>query len=290
MNTVTLDLLRQVKAGKREASSLNGDEYQELVFEQLIDKLFDDPSVLSLEDHKRGEADYIVKQALGSGILAKVGLHYFECKNYSRSLELDNVAKIMVVAVAKQPDSVHVVSGTRLQPQVWNYASRLFDTGTKGNPIFRGVAFRHWQTNELLDFVETKAGEGDHGSSGREHEVAWWLTECLPFSETEVSSSYSPSRKIAVPKGRLLHLAIALPASSTIAELVGLPAGCWTRIVGDDDGVEMLHYRIDTNHLDEQESSQISVRATLGHVDLRIPIGAICTGTPANLPAGTTPN
>jgi len=286
MSSVPLDLLHQVKSGKREPSSLSGDEYQELVFERLVEQLFANPSVLSLKDQKRGEVDYIVQEASGTGMIAKKRLHYFECKNYARSLELDNVAKIMVVAVAQQPDSVHVVSRTRLQPQVWNYASRLFDTGMIENPIFRGTAFHHWQTNQLLDFVETKADDGgQQAANEKETEVAWWLTECLPFSESELSTSYSTTRKIAIPKGRMLHLAVELSISPAIAELIGLPANSWVRIVKDADagGQRTLRYRIDTNYLDEGESYQVSVRAVLGIVDLRIPVGALSVGAPACL-------
>lgn len=286
MRDVTLDLLRQVKSGKRSPSSLSGDEYQELVFERLIEKLFDDPSVLTLEDQKRGEADYIVQEAPGTGMLAKRRLHYFECKHYKRTLELDNVAKIMVVAVAEQPDSVNVVSGTRLQPQVWRYASRLFDTGMIGSPIFRGTAFRHWQTDQVLDFAETKAdGSDQQASNEQEREVAWWLTECLPFSESEISSSHSTTRQIDIPRGRLLHLAVELPISPATAELIGLPADSWVRTMEDAgcDGAGTLRYRIETNYLDERESYQVSVRAVLGNLDLRIPIGVIRTGASASL-------
>lgn len=286
MSTVTLDLLQEVKAGKRRASSLNGDEYQELVFEQLVEELFGDLSVLSLEDHKKGEVDYVVRQAPGSGIFAKTRFHYFECKNYSRSLELDNVAKIMVVAVAKQPDSVHVVSRTRLQPQIWNYASRLFETGTTENPIFRGTSFRHWQTNEVLALVETKAGEDDRRRSNDQgQDIAWWLTECLPFSESELASSDVSKRTITVPKGRLLHLAIGLSLSPTTDELVGLPVGSWIRIDVDDDGKTegTLRYRIDTSHFDERETYQVTVRAGLSTTDLRIPVGAIRAGASSSL-------
>jgi len=206
-------------------------------------------------------------------MFAKKRLHYFECKNYSRSLELDNVAKIMVVAVAKQPDSVHVVSRTRLQPQVWNYASRLFDTETNENPFFRNTLFKHWQTNELLDFVETKADERDQQlAKERETGTAWWLTECLPLSESEISSSHSNTPRISVPKGRLLQLAVELPISPTTTELVGLPADSWVRIIEDADGDEpgTLRYRIDTAYLDEGESYQVNVIANNGIVDLRI--------------------
>jgi hypothetical protein len=284
MRNVTLDLLRQVRSGKRSPSNLSGDEYQKLVFERLIEKLFDDPSVLSLEDQKRGEADYIVQEAPGTGMLAKKRVHYFECKHYKRALELDNVAKIMVVAVAEQPDSVHVVSGTRLQPQVWRYASRLFDTGMIGNPIFRGTAFRHWQTDQVLDFSEAKAdGSDQQASNEQEREVAWWLTECLPFSESQISSSHSTTRRIDVPRGRLLHLAVELPISPATAELIGLPADSWVRIMDDGNGAVTLRYRIETNYLNEGESYQVSVRAVLGILDLRIPIGVICTGASASL-------
>lgn len=85
----------------------NGLEYQERVFACLVDRVFDDPRVLEIRNHERGEVDYVVFEHPGTGMLASRRVHYFECKNYKRSLELDSVAKIMVVAVSDQPMSVH---------------------------------------------------------------------------------------------------------------------------------------------------------------------------------------
>src|SRR5450830_87528 len=124
-------------------SHLSGIEYQKRVFECLLRRVFGDPRVLRVRNQGKGEVDYIVEEHSGNGMLATDRFHYFECKNYSRSLELDSVAKVMVVAVSDQPLSVHVVSRTPLQPQIRKYASRLFSFDGSVNPIFRSVVFRH---------------------------------------------------------------------------------------------------------------------------------------------------
>lgn len=176
--------------GRMDVSGLGGLQYQKLVFGKLVDTLFENRNVLTIENCDKGPVDYIVHEVSGGGMLAKNRKHYFECKNYGRSLELDSVAKIMVVAVAEQPDSVHVVSRTGLQPQIVSYASRLFDIGDCGSPIFRSIAFHHWQTDHLLNFQASILDEVASGS-GEEPKLAplWWMTECAAFSETEIASS-----------------------------------------------------------------------------------------------------
>ncbi|HWK47146.1 MAG TPA: AAA family ATPase [Stellaceae bacterium] len=263
-------------------STLNGAEYQKLVFEGLLCKLFADPTVLTVKNYDQGPVDYVVNEPPGSGMLGTNKMHYFECKNYSRTLELDNVAKIMVVAVADQPASVHVVSRTRLQPQITTYASRLFDVGIAGSPIFRSIVFRHWQTDRLLNFIKTDFGEeGQAAENEGSLRVSWWITACSSFSETEIASSDAPSRQITVRRGGLLLLTLELPTDEVgRVELVGFPDSSWAPVVSNDNGgtTTRRSYLIDTAHLTAGEIYLASVKVVRGVTDIRIPLGQFHVG------------
>lgn len=277
--------LDEVRCGRVDISTLSGSEYQRLVFEQLLSKLFMNTQALALKNCAQGPVDYIVCEPRGTGMLGKKRKHYFECKNYSRALELDNVAKIMVVAVARQPDSVHVVSRTRLQPQILTYASRLFDVGTSGDPMFRSILFRHWQTDQLLNFNKTNFGEGCLALGEDESSIpnlSWWITECLAFSENEIASSDFPSRQIVVRKGCLLLLTLELPVQKAEhIELVGFPDKSWVLVSpneSSDSTTRRLSYRIDTAHLKTGDKYFASVRVVSGVEDTRIPLGELRVG------------
>lgn len=275
-------LLDDVRHGRLDVSTLGGIAYQQLVFEQLLDNLFMDPQVLKVENHAQGPIDYVVHEPSGTGMLAKTRKHYFECKNYSRALELDNVAKIMVVAVADQPDSVHVVSRTRLQPQISNYASRLFDVGGHGNPIFRSIVFRHWQTDNLLNLSATAINKGDEGGSERTDanaKVSWWMTECSGFSQTEIASSAQTNRQIFVRKGCLLLMTLEYPRQRVgDIELVGIPEGCCTAVgsIEHDESADSRHtYLIDTERLEANFIYRANLKISSGVMEERIPVGEL---------------
>ncbi len=276
-------LLDDVRGGRVDVSTLSGIAYQQLVFEQLLENLFMDPQVLKVQNHAQGPVDYVVHERSGTGMLAKPRKHYFECKNYSRALELDNVAKIMVVAVADQPDSVHVVSRTRLQPQISNYASKLFDVGGHGNPIFRSIVFRHWQTDNLLNLNATAIHNGDEGGSERKEanaKVSWWMTECSGFSETEIASSAQYDRRqITVRKGSLLLMTLDYPNQCVgDIELVGIPDGSWapaSSIENDESAATRHTYLIDTAHLEVDRTYRASLKISSGAMEERIPVGEL---------------
>ena len=285
-------LLDDVRHGRLDVSTLGGIAYQQLVFEQLLDNLFMDPQVLTVENHAQGPVDYVVHEPSGTGMFAKARKHYFECKNYSRALELDNVAKIMVVAVADQPDSVHVVSRTRLQPQISNYASRLFDVGGHGNPIFRSIVFRHWQTDHLLNLSATAIHKGDEDGSERrdaDAKVSWWMTECSGFSETEIASSAQSNRQISVRKGCLLLMTLEYPSQRVgDIELVGIPESSWTAADStehDESSATRRTYLIDTAHLEADRIYRASLKISSGVMEARIPVGELrVEGSDAVLP------
>jgi AAA domain len=279
-------LLDDVSCGRVNISTLTGPQFQKLVFEKLLVELFADRNVITVTDAEQGPVDYIVTEIAGSGMLGANRVHYFECKNYSRTLELDNVAKIMVVAVADQPTSVHVVSRTGLQPQIVRYASRIFNLDTPGSPIFRSIVFRHWQTDRLLNFVRTNFTEHEQATQQQGNSsVAWWVSECAAFSETEIASSDSPSGHMTIRRGRPLLLTLDLPGSRLAhVELLGVPDGCWTPIESSENGsATRFSYLIDTMSLAPGTSYTASVKVSRGVTDTRIPLGNIRVGASASL-------
>lgn len=270
--------------GRVDLSTIGGLQYQKLVFGKLVDSLFENQSVLKVENCDKGPVDYIVHEVSGGGMLAKNRKHYFECKNYARSLELDSVAKIMVVAVAEQPDSVHVVSRTGLQPQIVSYASRLFDIGDHGSPIFKSVAFHHWQTDHLLKFQESIFNDGaSHVHEEPKAAPLWWLTECAAFSETEITSSNALSaRQLWLRHGCLLHLTLEVAENeSSFAELLGIPEKSWVQLAPTEGGVPAAArrtYLVDTSQLDAGAQFRLSIRIKSGMSDTRIPVGDLRFG------------
>lgn len=269
---------RKAKRSPFDLSHLTGLEFQKRVFDRLVQQLFDNPDVITIENCGKGAVDYIVREHPGSGILATDRFHYFECKNYSRSLELDNVAKVMVVAVSEQPLSVHVVSRTPLQPQIRKYASRLFSFEGSVSPIFRSVAFRHWQTGALVG-DDNGAHEGASGiadelslAADAANTVHWWLSECAAFSELEIASSATARQSVHVRHGALLILSLETSdAKSTDVFLDGLPEGAWRYVeLLDDSGSG--HYLIDTSLLGTGEDYRVAIRMVQGESDRRIPL------------------
>ncbi len=214
-------------------------------------------------------------------MLATKRFHYFECKNYARSLELDAVAKVMVVAVSDQPLSVHVVSRTPLQPQIRKYAARLFSFDGSENPIFRNVEFRHWQTGSILDKDEEREynvaiSTGPGVTSYGVNEVHWWLSECSAFSEAQLASSekssYVAPPLLHVRHGILLTLKLeSIDASSAEISLNGLPEGSWRHVVLPEESGSG-HYVIDTALLSPAEDYPLQLKLISKEVDRRIPL------------------
>lgn len=267
------------KLTKREIdlTHCSGLEYQKRVFARLVDLVFDDRRVLEIRNHERGEVDYVVLERPGKGMLASTRVHYFECKNCKRSLELDSVAKIMVVAVSDQPMSVHVVSHTPLQPQIRKYATRLFSFDGSTNGLFRGVEFHHWQTNAVLGCEEEDTEREVSNVTGpgfvtpEVHEIHWWLSECAAFSEVQIASSESHQQSLYVRRGMLLTLILeSVDDDSVQISLSGLPDNGWSCAVLEGGGKG--HYFIDTSQLASGEDYRVSLRVVEQQIERIVPI------------------
>jgi len=227
-------LFEEIQSGRRSVSTLSGQEFQDLVFERLLHFLSAEAPIERVENQGRGAVDYVVYEP--PGLFAKQRKHYFECKNYGRTLELDNVAKVMVVAVVEQPDSVNVVSRTSLQPQIRDYAAQLFQIDgppeRQATPMFRAVTFRHWKTDQLVSFqlpaLNEQVATDLVVEVDAEMRALWWMTQCAAFSETMVASSDSDSPVLHLARGcRYLLNVEASGKQIDGIKLIDLPPDCW---------------------------------------------------------------
>lgn len=232
------------KSKTKQSTTEVGLTFQEKVFALLRDKFFTHPNVKIIENHKVGAIDYVVHEE-NSLRKKKILKHYFECKNYNTALKLDDVAKIMVVAVADQPATVHVVSRTKLQPQVLQYASRLFSVidGDVQLPndqtIFTGVEFWHWQSDGLLKLEPGSFGYTSESAASQAAlpDTVWWLSECSAFATIEIASS-TGDRADRLPVRHDATLTISVVSSEpniVTVDVIGLPEEACAS-VGPDKG------------------------------------------------------
>lgn len=253
-------------------SKLTGDDYQKMVFGKLVKHLFDDPNVLTIENYAKGPVDYIVREAIKKSKKTINFSHYFECKNYSRSIELDNVAKIMIVAVLEKPATVNIVSNTPLQPQIKNYAAKLFKIGDEGNPLFEATEFCHWQTDLFLNIKQTEIVATPLKTE--KNKYAWWLSECLAFSNTEIASFESNSRAIEVMPDSKLLLSIAFSGKNVDAiSLQGLPENSWGEsgsYVGND---KKCTFWIDAIFLQPENTYSVKIQLVKAGTSIVVPVG-----------------
>jgi hypothetical protein len=187
-------LLQALRAGHIKAAELSGEQYQSIIFHKLIEHCAKHKGFkYEFLDNYQGAVDFVIREkpSRRSHLYTEDPVHVFECKHYSRTLELSTVAKLLVVGVRFQPTSLNVVSGTNLQPQVYDYA-RVFFAGL-GNEaaMFRRTLFRHYRTGELLDLEVKVDGPTtqDKIEKSKAGDLSWVITELRPFSERVVAAS-----------------------------------------------------------------------------------------------------
>lgn len=191
-------LLGDLRSGRVSAAELSGEQFQAVVFHKLVEQCGRDREFeYELVDNYQGAVDFVVREKAGrrSQFQEDDPVHVFECKHYRRTLELSTVAKLLVVGVRFQPASLNIVSGTSLQPQVFDYARLLFSGLGNDTAMFRRTLFRHLRTSDLLeleidcDDVDDIAAAVAKTKKERTADVAWELAELRPFSEKIVAAS-----------------------------------------------------------------------------------------------------
>ncbi|MDQ3802863.1 MAG: ATP-binding protein [Acidobacteriota bacterium] len=192
-------LLNELRSGRISAADLSGEQFQAIIFHKLIEQCGEGHEFeYELVDNYRGAVDFVVREKPGrvSQFHTEDPVHVFECKYYKRTLELSTVAKLLVVGVRFQPTSLNIVSGTSLQPQVYEYARLLFNGLGNDAAMFRRTFFRHYRAGDLLE-MEIDCDDAIEdlvtalGKSGKERiaDLSWELAELRPFSEKIVAAS-----------------------------------------------------------------------------------------------------
>jgi hypothetical protein len=201
-------LLDALRSGSINAADLSGEQFQAIIFHKLIEQCGRQHEFeYELMDNYRGAVDFVVREKPRaiSQFQTEDPVHVFECKHYGRTLELSTVAKLLVVGVRFQPTSLNIVSGTSLQPQVYEYARLLFSGLGNDTAMFRRTFFHHYRASELLDLeIECDDSIEDIvkalGKVGKERisDISWELTELRPFSEQIVAASYKRNNAITL--------------------------------------------------------------------------------------------
>src|SRR5713226_1132035 len=167
-------LLKALHAGEIKTTELSGEQYQSIIFHKLITQCANHRGFkYEFLDNYQGAVDFVIREkpSRRSTLHTEDPVHVFECKHYRRTLELSTVAKLLVVGVRFQPTSLNVVSGTSLQPQVYDYARVFFAGLGNDSAMFRRTLFRHYRTGELLDLeveldVPTTQDQIDRSQAG----------------------------------------------------------------------------------------------------------------------------
>jgi hypothetical protein len=192
-------LLNELRSGRINAADLSGEQFQTIIFHKLIEQCGGQHEFeYELVDNYRGAVDFVVREKPRrvSQFHTENPVHVFECKYYKRTLELSTVAKLLVVGVRFQPTSLNIVSGTSLQPQVYEYARLLFSGLGNDAAMFRRTFFRHYRASDLLELeIDCDDSVEDLftavGKAGKEQiaNLSWELSELRPFSEKIVAAS-----------------------------------------------------------------------------------------------------
>lgn len=171
-----VDTLRENAAA---AKDLDGERFQEVVFWVIKSWLFGSQSrgerIQRLSNFLRGEIDIVIelKPDVGgphfwppqSGPRRR--LHFIECKNYGRPLELDRLGKAYCAAIRYEPESLTIVSSSYLPPQAADYAEAFFRTKPDTVALCENTVFRHLTIEELLNLDHGQPSDSAAPSSER---------------------------------------------------------------------------------------------------------------------------
>src|ERR1700753_3328774 len=141
-------LLNKLRSGRINAADLSGEQFQAIIFHKLIEQCGGQHEFeYELVDNYRGAVDFVVREKPRrvSQFHTENPVHVFECKYSKRTMDLSTVAKWLVVGVRFQPTSLNIVSGTSLQPQVYEYARLLFSGLGNDAAMFRRTFFSHYR-------------------------------------------------------------------------------------------------------------------------------------------------
>lgn len=190
------ELLRRYGDDKLDPKSLKWWEFQDAVFIRMFRKC---KLTGELQNNLKGEVDFVlVKPRYHPLTHAVIGdeLHLFECKNYNRTIELADAAKLLLVGL-RRPNvgSLNLVSRTALQPQALEYARFFFQLDHEHiaeRKLGGSTVFRHFVTTDLIEFdpadLDVHLPDGTPGPLANRG-FTWHLTELRPYSERTLRSA-----------------------------------------------------------------------------------------------------
>ncbi|WP_165191548.1 ATP-binding protein [Caulobacter soli] len=225
-------LLTRMRSGQ-EPDALGGYDFQKLVFWAMVEQVLEFPDGCDLQEHPKGAIDIVVSERARPGpafLPTEARLHYFECKHHSRPLELDTIAKTLVVGVRDQPLSLNLVSSTHLLPQAIDYAYALFSGDPQRQPMFRYPVFRHFVLGDLI--ADTWRGSTlveSRDVASPTAQVVWSISECRAFIEPVIySSEEPPGTGIRLEAGILYRLSAvaATRRNDHLLDFAPAAAGC----------------------------------------------------------------
>jgi len=150
--------------------------------------------------------------------------HLFEVKYYDRPIDLAVAAKSMLVALLRKPQSLSIVSSTRLAPQVCDYVHHFFhvpDGDLRGSATseqrpLSDIDFYHILTSTLLEPELISRVDVPRRGDGVKPDFTWTLSEIGPHADQKIRDSDDPQREITLLVGRAYRLSFVatLPHAS----------------------------------------------------------------------------
>jgi hypothetical protein len=195
------EFVSRLDGGELRPSDLSGLEFQKVAFDRICTllarmvKSYRFTNTLKFENRPRGEIDFILC-LLDPRNGEEVERHFFECKNYRRSLELADAAKFLLIGLRQLPASLNLVSATPLAPQAAAYAQFFYagdpSDAIRNDKVGGRTVFRHWVTRDLmrLDAQPLKAEKSLQDISTAN--ISWEIVSLNPYFETVIASSSKP--------------------------------------------------------------------------------------------------
>lgn len=160
-----INLLQELVDGSIKSEDLSYDQAEEILYLVSKNRILQSFPNSDVKRYKKGPIDVIVESRIQtpdliSGFSSSRYLIYIECKQRKRELELDETAKVYLVAIKDNPNELILISKSGISKQASVYASHFFDVGpSKG--VFDHIKFRVSSINELIGLSESEQ-DSDH--------------------------------------------------------------------------------------------------------------------------------
>lgn len=224
--TRTRQLVDLLQKGNVRSEDLTYEQAEEVLFEIFRRRLSLSFPHATIKRHKRGPIDLVIESAYESPSISPGRLEthkhvvFIECKHRNHRLELDETAKVYLVALLEAPDELVVVAKWGLGPQAQDYAYHLFSTGTS-NGLFKHIRFSTTSLDEILGIQHPAEKRGTAGTEEsravRRPFFALWQTTGGDEREVPVSSGTGIKRRLAISAYDLFSLKVSCDWKPTAA-------------------------------------------------------------------------